>query len=89
MSWDYKFKESALKDLHHLDRQVQQQIFKYLDKHVKQASNPADYGKLMVGGYFGYIRYRVGAYRLICEIRNHELVVLIVEVGHRREIYKR
>jgi mRNA interferase RelE/StbE len=86
--WDFKFKASALKELCRPDNQVQRDIFKYLDRHVKNAANPASYGRLMVGNYQGCIRYRVGAHRLICEMRNHELIVLVIKVGHRRLVYK-
>ncbi|MDR1144858.1 MAG: type II toxin-antitoxin system RelE/ParE family toxin [Verrucomicrobiales bacterium] len=88
MRWDYKFHELALKELRRLDQPVQRQIFKYLDKHVCQSPNPLAYAKPLLGRYFGLVRFRVGAYRLICRPLERELLIMVTEVGNRRDIYE-
>ena len=87
MSWVCKFEDRALKDLRKLDRQVQQRIIRFLEERVAPSENPRSLGKPLTGRFTGLWRYRVGDYRVICTLRDAELLVLVVEVGHRREIY--
>lgn len=87
MSWIYKFDERALKDLKKLDRQAQQDIIAYLDERIAGRLDPRRFGKGLRADLAGLWRYRVGAYRIICQIQDRELVVLVVSVGHRKNVY--
>ena len=61
----------------------------YMDNRDAAAPNsPRDLGRPMSGAWAGHWRYRVGDYRLICELRDGKLVVLVLKVGHRREVYR-
>jgi mRNA interferase RelE/StbE len=86
--WAYKLSEPALKQLGKLDRHTQKEIFAYCDKRLSGAGDPRAFGHALTGSLRGLWRYRVGDYRLICELRSRELVILVLAVGHRREIYR-
>ncbi|MDO8953647.1 MAG: type II toxin-antitoxin system RelE/ParE family toxin [Gammaproteobacteria bacterium] len=87
-NWEIKFDSEALEDLLKLNPHVQNQILKYLKERLAIRHNPKTMGKPLVGTKSGLWRYRVGDYRIICEIKNKELLILVITVGHRREIYK-
>ena len=87
MNWDYRFDPRAFKEFSKLNRFVQKIILAYLNKYVKGSSDPHLFGKKLTANFAGLWRYRVGDYRIICKIRDHELVVLIVKVGPRKNIY--
>lgn len=77
-----KAKKSFLK----LDKIIQKQIQKFIEK-LEAMSAPRASGKMLVGNLLVFWRYRVGDYRLLCKIVDKELVIAVVEVGHRREFY--
>lgn len=86
--WQVKLKGSAAKSLKSLDVVVKQRIERFIDQLI-DADNPRLYGKALQGKkYTGLWRYRVGDYRLICQIKDDELVILFLEIGHRKDIYK-
>lgn len=76
----------ALKQLKKLDKQVSSRILDYMDE-VAKLENPRERGKMLVGNLIGFWRYRVGDYRVLCKIKDNELVITVVDVGHRREVY--
>ncbi len=88
MNWTYRFDERALKEIKKLGRQAQREIISYLDERVAGSVDPRRFGKELKADLAGLWRYRVGDYRIICQIRDKELIVLIVAVGHRRNVYK-
>lgn len=62
-------------------------ILKWLSKNIDNTDKPKKSGKALVGNHNGKWRYRIGDYRVICKIEENELIVLALEVGHRRKIY--
>ena len=88
MSWVYRFDQRALKELKKLDRQVQIQILGYLDERVAGNGDPRRFGKGLKAELAGLWRYRVGDHRVLCQIKDGELLVLVIDVGHRRNIYE-
>ena len=86
MSWSIEFTKKAEKQFSKLDRQTQQHIVDYLDKILTQ-DDPRIFGKALVGELSGFWRYRVGKYRVICEIQEHRLVIEVISVGKRDSIY--
>lgn len=88
MSWVYRFDTRALKELRKLGTQAQQDIIAYLDKRVSGESDPRRFGKGLRAELAGLWRYRVGDYRILCQIRDGELLILVVSVGHRRDVYE-
>lgn len=87
MRWAYSFDERALKELKKLGKQVQREILKFLDERIATAENPARFGKALRGDLAGLWRYRVGDCRLICSLKNGQMLVLVLKVGHRRDVY--
>ncbi len=87
MNWVYRFDERALKELRKLGRQAQREIIAYLDERVAGDADPRRFGKGLKAALAGLWRYRVGDYRILCQIKDRELLVLVVAVGHRKDIY--
>lgn len=88
MSWIIEYTEAALRQLRKLDRQVARRILDTMEERIAHADNPRCMGKALTGQLTGSWRYRIGDYRLICTIEDEKLRVLVIEIGHRREIYR-
>jgi len=86
--WAVKFDERSAKELRKLDRKVQTLILRYLSERITTSEDPRRFGKALSHDKTGLWRYRVGDYRIVCEIRDGELLVLVIAVGHRREVYE-
>ncbi len=71
-----------------MDRSSAQRIVLWMRDRVNNCKNPRLWGEALVGEFSGLWKYRIGNFRLICELQDDKLVVLVVELGHRREIYK-
>ena len=87
MRWAYSFDERALKELKKLGKPAQREILKYLDERIATDADPARFEKALRGDLAGLWRYRVGDYRLICSLREGQMLVLVLKVGHRRDVY--
>jgi len=87
LAWKIEYDPGALQDLKKLDRAVQREIIDYMDNRIANARTPRDFGKPLRGSRFGLWRYRVRDYRIICELQEKRLVVLVVAIGHRSTIY--
>ncbi len=89
MGWTIKTKPSADKILLSLDKPVQKRIKKFIDERLATIINPRSIGEPLSGPLGAYWKYRVGDYRLIAQIKDNELQVLVIEIGHRKAIYQR
>ncbi len=89
MGWTIRISDVAEKQLRKLDRPVQKRILDWLSDRIEDCKNPRHFGEPLKGGHAGLWRYRVGNYRILCEIQDRKIVVLVLTVGHRREIYRR
>jgi len=89
MAWKIEFDPAALKELKKLDKSVEKRILKFLRERVEKLDDPRQVGARLQGALCGMWKYRVGDYRLICSLENDRLVVLVLRIGHRREVYKR
>lgn len=87
MGWLIEFDEAAEKDLAKLGQQARKDILNFLRKRIADRENPRDFGEGLRKNLSGLWKYRVGDYRVIAEIQDQRLVVLVVRVGHRRRIY--
>jgi mRNA interferase RelE/StbE len=88
VNWAYSFTEGARKEFLKLNRQVQTEILRYFDSRIAGKDNPRRFGKPLRGDLTGVWRYRIGDYRVLCQIRNEQLLVLVISVGHRKNIYE-
>lgn len=75
------------KDFKKLDRYTQRMIKSWIDKNLVETENPRQHGKGLTANRSGQWRYRIGDYRLICQIEDSKLVILALSVGHRRDVY--
>ena len=82
------YSKAASKALLKMDRSVSRMIYSWVNKNLEGASDPRVHGKALSGNLSGLWRYRVGDCRLIAEIRDDRLVILMLEVGHRSGIYQ-
>lgn len=87
--WRLEFSKRADKQLSKMDSGVRRIIVSWLLKNIDGCEDPRAHGKGLTSNRSGEWRYRVGDYRILCEIRDNDLVVLAIEIGHRREVYKR
>ena len=85
LAWTIEWDDFAKKQLKKLDRSIQKKILDYLDGKV--IDNPQTFGRELVGNKAGLWRYRIENYRVICKLEKDRLVVLVLAVGHRKEIY--
>ncbi|MBU6338666.1 MAG: type II toxin-antitoxin system RelE/ParE family toxin [Rickettsiales bacterium] len=85
--WKIQYHQQSLKSLEKLDRISQEKIYNYLNK-ISNSKNPENFGKALSANLKGFWRYRVGDYRIVCEIKKNELIIIIIDIGHRSTIYK-
>ncbi len=89
MAWKVELSREAERILSSLDAQNSRRILKFLHERVAGLDNPRSVGRALVGSRLGeFWKYRVGDYRLICKIEDDRVVVLVLRVGHRKEIYR-
>ena len=89
MAWKVELSVEAARELGKLDAQPARRILKFLRERVATLDNPRSIGKALRGSRLGeFWKYRVGPYRLICKIEDDRLIVLVLRVGHRKEIYR-
>lgn len=82
-----KYSERAMKQLTKLDKSTQKLILTWVAKNLENCDNPRIKGKGLTANRSGEWRYKVGSYRIICDIRDKELIILALSIGHRRNIY--
>lgn len=87
MRYNVVFTDKAKKQLKKIDKHIASLIIGWLEKNIEGCEKPRIHGKGLVENKSGQWRYRIGDYRVLCEINNQEIIVLVLEVGHRREIY--
>lgn len=87
MKWQLLVSPEAVKQLSKLDRPTAKLITSWLGKNVDGCENPGTHGKPLKGDLAGSWRYRIGNYRVLCELQDERLVVLAIEVPHRSEVY--
>jgi mRNA interferase RelE/StbE len=85
--WRVEFDSDAARDLRKLGPAPQRLILRYLRERIATSENPRRFGRALTGDLKGLWRYRVGDYRIVATIEEDRFVVLIVTVGHRREVY--
>lgn len=87
MVWTINYSDRALKSLRKMDKQNARRIVDFMDLRIAVAADPRHSGKPLKGELGEFWRYRVGDYRILCEISDDELIILAATIGHRREVY--
>jgi len=88
MKYKVEFTDRALKDLKKLDRHTAALILGWVRKNLEGCENPRLHGKGLTANRSGEWRYRIGDYRLLATISDNTITILVLNMGHRREIYK-
>ncbi len=88
MAWTIEFEPTALKELHKLGLEPKRRIARTLEQRIATLDDPRSLGTALVGEWSGYWRYRIGDYRVIARIEDERVVILVVRVAHRREVYR-
>ena len=89
MAWTVKFSTRAVKSLKRIDRPNQELILKFMTEKVAKHPDPISPAKKLSGNLGDFYRFRLGDYRIVCDMQNQELTILILQIGHRQNIYQR
>lgn len=90
MGYKVEFDPAALKDLKQLDKQIQKRLVTFLKDRVATLENPRSIGEALAGATLGnYWKYRVGDWRIVCDIKDKRIIVRVLRIGNRREVYRR
>ncbi|NDC31790.1 MAG: type II toxin-antitoxin system RelE/ParE family toxin [Bacteroidetes bacterium] len=87
MIWKIEFDSDVEKDLRKLGHTAQKKILTYLKDKLMLVSDPRTLGKPLSGELSGLWRYRVGDYRILAQIEDDALIILVIHVGHRKNVY--
>lgn len=87
-AWRIEYEPPAQKQLKKLPRDIAERIVRTLQRDLDRHRDPRDFGEAMIGNWTGYWRYRVGDYRAICRIEDTVVTVFVIQVAHRREVYR-
>lgn len=82
------YSEKSLKQLKKMDKQVAKLIVAYIKKNLVNCNDPRQLGKSLQGNLGDKWRYRVGDYRILAKIEDEKVLISVIEIGHRKEIYK-
>jgi mRNA interferase RelE/StbE len=86
--WSVEFLETARRQLRKIDKRWQRAILDYLEDEIAPLTDPRTRGKALHGDKQGLWRYRVGDYRILCEILDSQLIIAAIAIGHRKDVYK-
>lgn len=86
-TYNIVYSKHAIKDLKKLDKYTRMMIKSWISGHLINCENPRSFGKALSANLKGRWRYRIGDYRLICQIFDDKLIILALNIGHRKEIY--
>jgi mRNA interferase RelE/StbE len=85
--WTIDYTDTARTQLRKLDKQTAKRILDFLDERVAGRADPRSTGKALTGPLGGLWRYRIGDFRVICDIQDGSLHILVVQLGNRRDVY--
>lgn len=89
MAWAIEYTDTARRQLRKLDKPEARRILDFMDNRIAAGRNPRYTGKALTGNMLGtYWRYRVGDFRIICDIQDDRLRILVIQLGNRREVYR-
>lgn len=88
MAWTINWEEKAFKELKKLDHSIQKKILKFLNERIANLENPRAFGKPLSYDKVGLWRYRVEDFRIVCRMDDDSVVILVVQAGHRKEVYE-
>ena len=87
MTYSVEFTGHSLKQLKKLDRSIASFILTYIERNLEGCSNPRSFGSPLTGNHKGKWRYRAGNYRILCRIDDIKIIILVIDIGHRKSVY--
>lgn len=87
MAWIVEFDQAAIRELDQLDRQHARKILTYLAERIATSEDPRRFGAPLRRDLSGLWKYRIGDYRVVCDIQEEKVLVLVLRIGHRRKVY--
>ncbi len=88
MSYKVEYTRTAVKQLKKMDKKIASFIISYIEDKLIDCTDPRAYGKSLQGTHRDKWRYRVGDYRILAKIEDDKVIITVVEIGHRRDIYR-
>jgi len=88
MTWKIEYLESVRKSVKNLDVQTRKRIRHYLEDRVAALDDPRQLGKPLKGKLSGIWRYRIGDFRVLAKLQNEKLIVLVLDIAHRKDVYR-
>ncbi len=89
LAWTIEISDTAKKQLKKMGKEDAKRIISYLKSRAAEGDNPRKIGKALKGNLSELWRYRIGDFRVICELQDNVMTILVLKAGHRKEIYKR
>jgi len=89
LAWTVEISNVAERQIRKLDRPIQKRLLDWLHDRIQGCKDPRHFGEPLKGSHAGLWRYRIGDFRVLCEIQDKSIIVLVLAIGHRHEIYKR
>jgi mRNA interferase RelE/StbE len=88
LAWTIEYAETARRQLQKLDKAIARRIVDFMDARIASSDDPRSLGKALKGPLGDLWRYRVGDYRILCDIQYSVLTILVLQIGNRREVYR-
>lgn len=88
MAWSVEFEPRAFTELRKLDRLAQERVLRFVQNRIAGEENPRRLGKPLTGDKEGLWRYRIGDYRVVCQVQDGRQNVLVLRVAHRKQVYR-
>lgn len=88
MTWTVEWHDKARRELRKLNPSIQETILRFFRERIMTEGDPRRFGKALRHDHKGLWRYRIGDYRVVCQIQDTRLIILVLAVGHRRHIYQ-
>ncbi len=87
-TWTVEWDDAAVRELRKIDKQAQRDILQYFRERIAKEEDPRRFGKALTGDKVGLWRYRLRDYRMICNIEDKKLIVLVLRIAHHKKVYK-
>jgi len=88
LDWKIEFTPTAVRELAALDKPIQKRVVEFLEHRVAKSDDPRTLAGSMSGRFAGLWRFRVGDYSVICDIKDDLLLIVVIHLGHRRDVYR-
>ena len=89
MAYKVLWSKKAEKELSKIDKTQAKLLYSWVEKNLDDCINPRKFGRPLTEEWQGFWRYDIGKYRIICDLQDESVIILVVKIGHRREVYRK